>query len=219
MNDTITTPSVPNALHPALGPERLRAFVATMSERDSLPGVQDLNAMIRAVAERGDRQAFAALFRYFGPRLKSHLLRQGFGDGACEDIVQDAMLSVWRKAASFDPAKANASTWVFTIARNLGIDRLRREARLISVAEPQTPEEPDPTPGAEADLSFRQDEARLRVALAKLPVEQARVIEMSFYNDNPQSAIAETLGVPLGTVKSRVRLALQRLRQLMDDPS
>jgi RNA polymerase sigma-70 factor (ECF subfamily) len=127
------------------------------------------------------------------------------------------MLNLWRKAESFDPAKAGVSTWVFTIARNCGVDRRRRIARIAPAPADEAVDEPDPDPLAEEVLIVRQNEAAIRVALGKLPHEQAAVIRMSFYGDNPQVEIARSLGIPLGTVKSRVRLALQRLRQIMEE--
>jgi RNA polymerase sigma-70 factor (ECF subfamily) len=169
------------------------------------------------VAESRDKQAFATLFRYYAPRLKSFLVKQGFSDIECEDLVQETMLNLWRKAESFDPAKAGVSTWIFTIARNCGVDRRRRSGRLVPQPAEDAVEEPDPDPLAEEVMITRQNEAAIRVALGRLPVEQAAVIRMSFFGDNPQAEIARSLGVPLGTVKSRVRLALQRLRKMMEE--
>jgi RNA polymerase sigma-70 factor (ECF subfamily) len=185
--------------------------------RENLSPPQELHWLLRQVAESRDKQAFATLFRYYAPRLKSFLVKQGFSDIECEDLVQETMLNLWRKAESFDPAKAGVSTWIFTIARNCGVDRRRRSGRLVPQPAEDAVEEPDPDPLAEEVMITRQNEAAIRVALGRLPVEQAAVIRMSFFGDNPQAEIARSLGVPLGTVKSRVRLALQRLRKMMEE--
>jgi RNA polymerase sigma-70 factor (ECF subfamily) len=171
-------------------------------------------ALIARVAQDRDRAAFAALFAHFGPRIKAYLIRHGAAPNLAEDVTQEAMLSLWRKAHLFDPAKASAGTWVFTIARNLRIDQVRRERR------PQPdPDDPlcEPQAGADEGLAWSQHEGRLKAALAMLPPDQARVIELSFFSDCPHSEIATRLGIPLGTVKSRLRLAMARLRNVMGD--
>jgi RNA polymerase sigma-70 factor (ECF subfamily) len=195
-----------------------RAFYMTFADyRGSVPAPEHLVELVARVAQESDRQAFAALFRFYAPRLKSFLARQGYSENECEDLVQEAMLNVWRKAGSFDPAKAGVSTWVFTIARNLGVDHRRRQLRGAAWKQAETYEDVDPEPSAENRLIAMQGEAEIRQALSKLPDEQATVIRLSYFAENPQAEIAKTLGIPLGTVKSRVRLALQRLRQTMED--
>jgi RNA polymerase sigma-70 factor, ECF subfamily len=185
--------------------------------RELIPSAQELAELVTSVARSRDKQAFAALFRHYAPRLKSFLLKQGFTEGECDDLVQEAMVNLWRKAESFDPAKAGVSTWVFTIARNLGIDRRRRNGRVSATVELGDYDEVDPDPTAEQQMILRQNEVLVREALTKLPAEQAMVIRMSFFGENPQAEIASLLGIPLGTVKSRVRLALNRLRQIMEE--
>ena len=168
--------------------------------------------MIAQVAQARDRAAFAALFAHFAPRVKAYLMRLGASANLAEEVAQEAMLSVWRKAHLYDPAKASAATWIFTIARNQRIDQLRRERR--PELDPDDPlcEAPQ---AADDGLYWKQNEAPLRQALKALPQEQARVIELSFFSDHPHSQIAAELGVPLGTVKSRLRLAMARLRAAM----
>lgn len=173
--------------------------------------------LIAAIAESGDRQAFARLFAFYAPRLKTFLARQGFGASDCDDLIQDTMLAVWRKAGQFDAEAGAVSTWIFTICRNLGIDRRRRLARSFANAEPVV--DIDPSPSAEGEIISREEETRVRRALDRLPAEQAEVIALSFFSQSPQSEIAKALGIPLGTVKSRVRLAMNRLRHLLDEPS
>lgn len=169
-----------------------------------------LAGFIVRIAERGDREAFAGLFSHFAPRVKSYLMRLGAPPEAAEELAQETLLTVWRRAASYDPARAAASTWIFTIARNLRIDLARRDAR---AAQPEDPSAFTPAPALpDTLLSATEDEARIGAALADLPKEQAQVITLAFFADKPHSEIAAELGIPLGTVKSRLRLAMARLR-------
>jgi RNA polymerase sigma-70 factor (ECF subfamily) len=175
------------------------------------PEIHDDGALVLAIATRRDRAAFVVLFDRFAPRLKSWFLRGGTSTQHAEDLVQETMLAVWRKAASFDPARAGAATWIFTIARNQRIDALRRSARQVLDDEdpslaPAAPTAPD------AALDALQRETRLRAAMATLTAEQIDVIRLSFFEDRPHAEIERVLGIPLGTVKSRLRLAMNRLR-------
>jgi RNA polymerase sigma-70 factor, ECF subfamily len=160
----------------------------------------------------GDREAFAAVFARYAPRVKSYLLRLGAAGAIAEDLSQDAMLSVWRRAASYDPAKAKASTWIFVIARNAWIDRMRREKVELAYREssPVSEESDDEAPD-EAAMRM-QTEEQVSAALATLSDDQRQVVRLSFFEDMPHSEIAEALALPLGTVKSRLRLALIKLR-------
>ncbi|MBL6937386.1 MAG: sigma-70 family RNA polymerase sigma factor [Alphaproteobacteria bacterium] len=177
-----------------------------------------LNALVVAVGRAQDRAAFQALFDHFAPRVKGYLMRLGAGNAVAEDLAQDAMLTLWRKASLFDPAKASASTWMFTIARNLRIDAIRRERR--PELDPNEPALlPEAERGADESLDWAQAEDRLHAALAELPREQAEIIHLSFLAEKPHSLIATELGLPLGTVKSRIRLAMARLRQALGDES
>lgn len=177
-----------------------------------------LNALVTSVGRTRDEAAFKELFDHFAPRVKGYLMRHGAGAAVAEDLAQEAMLILWRKAQLFDSGKASASTWVFTIARNLRIDEIRRERRPEFDAD-----DPNLRPDAERDadekIDWAQAEGRLRQALVALPPEQARVIELSFLADKPHSAIASELGLPLGTVKSRIRLAIAHLRKSFGDRS
>jgi RNA polymerase sigma-70 factor (ECF subfamily) len=200
------------------GAKKSRASHMTLAgDRAAIPSPEELARLITRVAAHGDKQAFAALFRFYAPRLKSFLGKQGYADNECEDLVQETMLNIWRRASSFDPVKAGVSTWIYTIARNAGIDRRRREGRGASWRELTAFDDTDPDPSVEARMIASESESRVRVALTSLPAEQAAVIRMTFYGEDPQADIARTLGIPLGTVKSRVRLALARLRKTMED--
>ena len=175
----------------------------------------DFAGLIEKIAENKDREAFAALFQHFAPRLKGYLLRLGAADGQAEEVLQDALLTVWRKAHLFDRKKAAASTWIFTIARNRRIDILRRRKfPEIEAVDPSMA--PDP-PGQPDDEVIGLHEAdAVRGALTKLPDEQRELVRLAFYNGWSHSKIAEDTNLPLGTVKSRLRLAFSRLRNELE---
>jgi RNA polymerase sigma-70 factor (ECF subfamily) len=171
--------------------------------------------MARVAAQ--DREAFAALFRLAAPRVKAYLMRLGSSSAAAEELAQDVLLTVWRKADRFDPAKAGVMTWIFVIARNRRIDSLRREASTVTYGT-EPPDAPDDdTPSAFDRLDSADNEVRIRRAIATLPAEQQAVIKHSYWDENAHGAIAASLGIPLGTVKSRLRLALARLRAAVED--
>ena len=184
-----------------------------------MPTDDEINTWMRAVAETADRPAFAALFRHFAPRIKGFLMRAGADDALAEDLAQETMAALWRRAASFDPARAQVSTWVYTIARNLRIDHHRRTAG----ASVEAPDDWDPEQQP-ADAHLTPDELlhaaqRSRGvlhALAELPPEQSQVLRLSFFEERPHGRIAQELGIPLGTVKSRIRLAVTQLRRILE---
>jgi RNA polymerase sigma factor (sigma-70 family) len=172
--------------------------------------------LIGRVAE-GDREAFRRLFEHFAPRVKGLMLRAGAGSDDAEEIAQETLLAVWRKAAQFDPVSAGAPAWIYTIARNLRIDRVRRTARAGEVDhDAELDYLVDPAEPVD-DVMARNDEAdRIARALSNLSEEQSMAIRLSFIEERPHPEIAECLGIPLGTVKSRIRLAMHRLRALLD---
>jgi RNA polymerase sigma-70 factor (ECF subfamily) len=176
---------------------------------------EEYGELIRAVAVRRDRGAFAILFEHFAPRVKSYLLRLGAPAEVAEELAQETLLSVWRKAEAFDPTRAAASTWIFTIARNLRIDAFRRARRGEPAEDPSDAPEAQARP--DALLASAQSQARIRLALTALPPDQAEVVRLSFFSDKPHSEIAAALQLPLGTVKSRLRLAMGRLREMLGD--
>jgi RNA polymerase sigma-70 factor (ECF subfamily) len=182
---------------------------ATPSGPTPGPTSGDQIAWLQAVARHGDKTAFEALFRYFAPRIKSYVLRLGADAGAAEDLAQEAMVQVWRKAALYDSLKATPSAWIFALARNLRIDRLRRQ-RFYEVELSLDAELADN--GADATMA-QLDAARLTGCLdAVLPLDQLDVVRLAFFEDLTHPEIGERLGVPLGTVKSRLRLAFAKLR-------
>lgn len=176
----------------------------------------DTAADLAAVAAAGDRAAFARLFAHFAPRVKAYMLKLGMPAQKAEDLAQDTMLTVWRKASLYDPARAEPASWVFTIARNLRIDALRRE-RHPEVSDDELLEHEDGRPRADDLLDGDRRARRLRSALATLTPEQAEVVRLSFFADLAHPAIAERLDVPLGTVKSRLRLAMAKIRKVLGD--
>ena len=171
----------------------------------------NMEDLLAAVASTQDRDAFHSLFDYFAPRVKSFLLGKGTSSELAEEAVQEAMLNVWRKAHQFDPAKASASTWIFAIARNTRIDLLRKTIR--PELDPNDPAlVPDEPKQAFETVSAAKDAERIRAKVAALPTEQQEVLRLAFFEDIPHSEIAHRLDIPLGTVKSRIRLAVQRIR-------
>jgi len=169
-----------------------------------------------AIARNQDRAAFARLFGHFGPRVKSYLLRLGADQAQAEDLTQEVMLTVWRKAPSYDPKLAGPSTWIFAIARNRRIDALRREKRAqLDSDDPALQPEADALPDRTLDAG--RWEARLSQALRELPQEQAQMLKLAYYEDRSHGDIAQSLRLPLGTVKSRLRLAIGRLRTMFGD--
>lgn len=171
---------------------------------------------MRAVAENRDKASFTEIFDHFAPRLKSYLMRQGCSDTEAEEVTQDAMMTLWHKAHLFDPQKSSLSTWLFRVARNRRIDLQRRDRSKLLDGEDPSLQPPSPEePGAVMDADQR--EIRIRDALATLPEEQLQMIQLSFFQNFSHGQIAEETGLPLGTVKSRIRLAFNRLRKLIED--
>lgn len=169
-------------------------------------------AEVVRVREHRDEAAFAALFAHFAPRVKAFLMKSGADEALAEECTQDVMVTLWNKAHLFDPTRASVATWIFTIARNRKIDLIRRARR----PEPEDlPWGPEPEPDQAEAIALQQETTRLGAALATLPEKQRFLVEKAFYGDLSHSEIAEQTGLPLGTIKSRIRLALERLRHAM----
>jgi RNA polymerase sigma-70 factor (ECF subfamily) len=169
--------------------------------------------LVRAVAERQDREAFTVLFDYFAPRIESHLQRLGLEGTQAEEIAQDVMITLWRKANLFDPAKSSLSTWLYRIARNRRIDLGRRDR--TDYVDPQSPAILEIASEGEIDKAFdgQQRDDIVRALITELPSEQLNLVRLAFYEGLSHSQISDRTGVPLGTVKSRLRLAFTRLRR------
>ncbi len=172
--------------------------------------------LIEAIAARQDSAAFARLFRHYAPRVRAFLMRGGTDAEAAQEVAQEAMIMVWRRAATFDRTRASAATWIYTIARNKRIDLLRRAARPNLSTEDWLvvfqPEAGDVGTSVSAGQTYR----RVKTLIEGLSAEQLDVIRKAFFEDKSHSAIAQELGLPLGTVKSRIRLALARLRAALE---
>jgi len=169
-------------------------------------------AQIAAIRDYKDKTAFAEIFAYFAPRVKSFLMKSGASPDMAEECTQEVLVTVWNKANLFDPSKASVSTWIFTIARNRKIDLLRKQRR----PEPEDlPWGPEPEPEQSEVIELQQETEQLGAALATLPAEQRELVEKAYFGDMTHSQIAADTGLPLGTIKSRIRLALDRLRHAM----
>ena len=182
------------------------------SNRRGDNGDTDWVAAMALVRDKRDRAAFSDLFMHFAPRIKGFLIKSGADATLAEECAQDVMATLWNKAAQFDPTRASVATWIFTIARNRRIDMLRRQRR----PEPEDlPWGPEPGPDQADVIALQQDCQTLTAALATLPEAQRDLIEKAYYGDLSQTEIARLTGLPLGTIKSRIRLALDRLRHAM----
>jgi len=170
------------------------------------------NAEITAVRENRDQEAFARLFSHFAPRVKAFLMKSGSSAEFAEECTQEVMATIWRKAHMFDGSKASVSTWIFTIARNRKIDMIRKQRR----PEPEDlPWGPEAEPSQTDVMIIEEETERLGKAIAELPEKQRKLIERAYFGELSHSEIAEETGLPLGTIKSRIRLALERLRHSM----
>lgn len=183
---------------------------------DPLPTADDMKRWLAAVAADADREAFARLFQFFAPRVASFMERAGMSSAEAEEIAQETMVTVWRKASLYDPSQAAVSTWVFTIARNLRIDQARKQARARAGVSTLAEEPADFETSAEDIALSAERDAQVRRAMATLSAEQSKVLRLSFFAEKPHSQIAQELGIPLGTVKSRARLAMAKIRAVLE---
>ncbi len=174
---------------------------------------QDLSLYLKLIAENNDKQAFIKLFKHFAPRIKSYALKSGCSSNEAEDLAQETMITVWKKAKLFDSNKSAASTWVFTIGRNKRIDYLRRKKHPTPYEENLN----DESDQYSHDLVLEREQTfrMIRSEINKLPVEQSEVLKKSFFEGMSHIEISDNLAIPLGTVKSRIRLALTSIRKKM----
>jgi len=195
-------------------PEIRRAIVADKRPKAKVEWAD----LIGRVASRGDREAFKSLFEHFAPRIKGFMLKTGCSADEAEEIAQEALIAVWRKAGQFDPATTGVAAWIYTIARNLRIDSVRKSVRRGGSSQaPDLADAADPADTADVVISRVEDASRVKAAIERLSMEQSSVIRLSFIEERPHPEIADLLGIPLGTVKSRIRLAMNRLRDLLDE--
>ena len=172
--------------------------------------------LLERVASSGDKTAFTELFSHYGPILKSFMMGKGASADLAEDLAQDTMVQVWRKASLYSSGKGSVSSWIFTIARNLRIDAFRRSSR-VNFEEISDFDIESDEPSGEDSINERQENAIVADAVKMLPPDQYQVIQMAFIEDLTHMEIAEKLKQPLGTVKSRMRLAYQKLSQALED--
>jgi RNA polymerase sigma-70 factor, ECF subfamily len=175
-----------------------------------------MSDLLQKVAQSRDVEAFRKLFELYGPRVKSYMMRQGADSTTAEDLAQETLLTVWRKAQLYSDEKGSATTWIFTIARNLRIDRLRREVSWQPLPENRDEEASD-APDPEEEVTEKERRDKVRAVLATLPPDQSEVVTLSYVEGLSHSEIAERLGLPLGTVKSRMRLAYQKVKEAVED--
>lgn len=172
-------------------------------------------SLLQRIAESQDRQAFAEIFDRYAPRVKSFMMRKGATAEIAEDLVQETMIAVWSKARLYVPERGGVTTWIFTIARNLRIDRMRREKTSLYTDIEDYDAESSDTPADDA-MSRLQEDGFVARAMAQIPEEQRELLILSYVDDLAQSEIAKRLQIPLGTVKSRMRLAYRRMRKLLE---
>jgi RNA polymerase sigma-70 factor (ECF subfamily) len=171
--------------------------------------------LLQRIAERADPAAFRELYEAYGPRVKAYMMRKGADAGTAEDLAQETLLTVWRKAALYAGDRGSMTTWVFAIARNLRIDRLRREVPWQELPEGRLAEaSSEPMP--DEAMAEKERQERVQAALAELPPEQKDVVSLAYLEGLSHSEIAQRLGLPLGTVKSRMRIAYQKIRQALE---
>ncbi len=172
-------------------------------------------ALLEAIGA-SDKAAFAEFFGRYAGRVRGFLLKFGAKPADADELAQEVMVTVWRKATLFDAGRASAGTWLFTIARNRWLDLIRKQSR--PEPDPNDPVfQPEPEPDGVSRLAALEREAQLRAAVAELSPAQREVLIAGFFRGLSQSEIAEELQVPLGTVKSRTRLAFERLRDVLGE--
>lgn len=189
-----------------------------MSRTTQTPDMDDHTAWLVSIGKNADLEAFEDLFRHFGPKIRAYMLKRSADRQLSEELMQETMMTVWNKANQFDPARGSASSWIFTIARNVRVDAYRKSNR--PAFDPNDPAfVPDEITPADVTMEMDQEAERLREAMAQLPPEQVELLKLSFYEEASHSTIAEKLNLPLGTVKSRIRLAFSKLRETLGERS
>ncbi len=174
----------------------------------------DANQLLKDIALKQDKLAFAKLFKYYAPRIKSYLAQNGTSLEEADELVQNTFITIWQKADQFNQDKSNASTWIFTIARNKKIDSFRKNKKeevniddIFSLS--------DITQNIESNLNEKEQTTIIKNALSKLPSKQAEVIKMAYLQDKTHQNISDEKNISIGTVKSRIRLGLGKLKKYL----
>jgi RNA polymerase sigma-70 factor (ECF subfamily) len=208
--------SIPRVTLVKTNSPRMESNQQSPADKKPAENAQEMIACMALIADKRDRAAFMRVYEYFAPRVKSFLIGRGLNQATADDVLQEAMLAVWEKAHSYKSEKAAVSTWIFTVARYKYIDRLRRDGRQKTDSD-----EPDlrasDLPVSDDEVLQEQRQDAVQAAIAQLPEDQQSVIFLSFIKGLAHSEIAEQLGLPLGTVKSRIRRAFGRLREELGD--
>ena len=175
----------------------------------------DLTLCVELIGKNQDKLAFNNIFRYFAPRLKSFLVKAGSTDSQAEEVIQEVMIAVWTKSSTYDSSKSSVSTWIYTIARNKRIDKIRKEKRHYLSESDEGLEIPvDST--QEKEIFSAQVSNSLKKYMSNLPEEQSKLLKLSYFYNKTHADISTELKIPLGTVKSRIRLALTKMRHLVE---
>ena len=173
--------------------------------------------LLSRIATDRSEDAFRSLFNEYGPRVRNFMMQQGADPGLAEELAQETLITVWRKASLYSAEKGSATTWIYTIARNLRTDHIRRQRAWQELTEEPAQKIPSGDVPADEAMDARQRQVRVQAVLKELPPEQVEVVRLAFMEGLPHSEIATRLSLPLGTVKSRIRLAYQKLRTALKD--
>ena len=181
----------------------------------SINADDELTLSVELIGKNQDKLAFNNIFRYFAPRLKSFLIKAGSTDSQAEEVIQEVMIAVWTKSSTYDSSKSSVSTWIYTIARNKRIDKIRKEKRHYLSESDEGLEIPvDST--QEKEIFSAQVSNSLKKYMSNLPEEQSKLLKLSYFYNKTHADISTELKIPLGTVKSRIRLALTKMRHLVE---
>ena len=176
-----------------------------------------MSNLLTKIAEERSDDAFQKLYSEYAPRVKTYMMQQGADPALAEELAQETLLTVWRKASQYSPDRGTAAAWIFTIARNLRIDRLRKDVRWQSLPDEQAEAIPSEAAGQDEMVLISQRRVRVQAALADLPPDQRTVVTLAYIEGLSHSEIAEKLSTPIGTIKSRMRLAYQKVRDALED--